>query len=97
MNSLESGKIYARRKTRVEHPFGHRKRNPGMANFLLRGREGAHAEISIAAPCFNVVRMITLLGGVKEPALMKMGTHGASSSHYKAHSSTNMLLFIHLV
>jgi hypothetical protein len=35
-------------------------------NFLLRGREGAKAEISIGATCFNIVRMITLLGGVVE-------------------------------
>ncbi len=61
-----SGEIYARRKARVEHPFGHIKRNLGMTNFLLRGREGAQAEISIAATCFNIVRMITLIGGVKE-------------------------------
>lgn len=61
----ESQEIYARRKTRVEHPFGHIKRNLGITNFLLRGREGAQAEISIAATCFNIVRMITLFGGVK--------------------------------
>ena len=46
----ESKEIYARRKARVEHPFGHRKRNPGMTNFLLRGREGVQAEMSSAAP-----------------------------------------------
>ena len=62
----ESQVIYARRKTRVEHPFGHIKRNLGITNFLLRGREGVQAEISIAATCFNIVRMITLIGGVKE-------------------------------
>lgn len=60
-----SQEIYARRKARVEHPFGHIKRNLGMTNFLLRGREGAQAEISIAATCFNIARMITLFGGVK--------------------------------
>ncbi|TLD39799.1 MAG: hypothetical protein JETT_3937 [Candidatus Jettenia ecosi] len=37
-----------------------------MTSFLLRGREGARAEISLAATCFNIVRMITLLGGVRE-------------------------------
>lgn len=62
----ESQQIYARRKARVEHPFGHIKRNLGITNFLLRGREGAQAEISIAATCFNLVRMISLLGGVTE-------------------------------
>ena len=62
----ESQEIYARRKARVEHPFGHIKRNLGMTSFLLWERESAQAEISIAATCFNIVRMITLIGGVRE-------------------------------
>ena len=62
----ESQDIYKRRKSRVEHPFGHIKRNLGMTNFLLRGREGVQAELSIAAACFNIARMITLFGGVKK-------------------------------
>jgi transposase len=61
----ESQEIYKRRKSRVEHPFGHIKRNLGITNFLLRGREGVQAELSIAATCFNIARMITLFGGVK--------------------------------
>lgn len=61
----ESREIYRRRKARIEHSFGHIKRNLGMTNLLLRGREGAQAEISIAATCFNIVRMITLIGGIK--------------------------------
>ena len=65
-NEPESQEIYSRRKTRAEHPFGHIKHNLGIRNFLLRGREGAKAEISIGATCFNIVRMITLLGGVLE-------------------------------
>jgi len=63
-NESESQELYARRKTRAEHPFGHIKHNLGIRNFLLRGREGAKAEISIGATCFNIARMITLLGGV---------------------------------
>ncbi len=62
----ESQEIYKRRKMRVEHPFGHIKRNLGMTNFLLRGREGVQVELSIAATCFNIARMITLFGGVKK-------------------------------
>lgn len=60
----ESQIIYARRKMRVEHPFGHIKHNLGIKNFLLRGLAGVQAEISIAATCFNIARMITLCGGV---------------------------------
>jgi transposase len=62
----ESQEVYKRRKSRVEHPFGHIKRNLSMTNFLLRGREGVQAELSIAATCFNIARMITLFGGVKK-------------------------------
>lgn len=64
-NEPESQEIYSRRKTRAEHPFGHIKHNLGIRNFLLRGREGAKTEISIGATCFNIARMITLLGGVQ--------------------------------
>jgi transposase len=57
-----SQEIYARRKTRVEHPFGHIKRNLKTDAFLLRGRDGVQAETSILATCFNVARMITIFG-----------------------------------
>ena len=60
----ESQEIYARRKARVEHPFGHIKRNLKTNAFLLRGRDGVQAETSLQATCFNIARMITLLGGV---------------------------------
>jgi hypothetical protein len=58
----ESQKIYARRKTKVEHPFGHIKRNLKTDAFMLRGREGVQAESSLLATCFNVARMITIFG-----------------------------------
>jgi transposase len=57
-----SQKIYARRKTKIEHPFGHIKRNLKTDAFLLRGRDGVQAETSILATCFNVARMITIFG-----------------------------------
>jgi len=62
----ESQEIYKRRKSSIEHPFGHIKRNLGMRSFLLKGIEGGQTEIVTAATCFNVVRMITLLGGVQK-------------------------------
>lgn len=61
-NQPEAQRIYARRKTKVEHPFGHVKRNLGAGHFLLRGLAGVRAEMSLLAGCFNVRRMITLLG-----------------------------------
>ncbi len=60
----EYRKIYERRKDRVEHPFGFIKKVLGYGQFLLRGSEGVRAEASILATCFNLRRMITLLGGV---------------------------------
>jgi transposase len=58
----ESQEIYKRRKARVEHPFGHFKRNLGIQSFLLRGLRGVRAEASILATCFNLTRMITIMG-----------------------------------
>ena len=62
---VQSQEIYKRRKERVEHPFGHIKHNLGLTGFLLRGRERIKAEISLAATCFNIARMITIFGGVQ--------------------------------
>jgi len=60
----DSQTIYKRRKQRVEHPFGHIKRNLGMTHFMQRGTEAVKAEVAVAATCFNIARMITLFGGV---------------------------------
>jgi transposase len=60
----EAVQIYKRRKARVEHPFGFIKKVLGYGQFVLRGRQGVRAEASILATCFNLRRMITLLGGV---------------------------------
>jgi len=54
--------IYVRRKARVEHPFGHIKRNLKTDAFLMRGRDGVGAETSLLATCFNLARMISILG-----------------------------------
>ena len=57
-----SQEIYARRKARVEHPFGHIKKNLKTDGFLLRGQSGVNAETSLLGTCFNLARMITILG-----------------------------------
>jgi transposase len=57
-----SQEIYVRRKARVEHPFGHIKRNLKTDAFLIRGQTGVNAETSLLATCFNLVRMITIFG-----------------------------------
>jgi transposase len=57
-----SQQIYAKRKARVEHPFGHIKRNLKTDAFLMRGRSGVGAETSLLATCFNLARMISIFG-----------------------------------
>jgi len=67
-NEPSSQEIYKLRKEKVELPFGHIKHNLKFDSFLLRGLKGAKAEASIIGTCFNLVRMITLLG---VPGLVK--------------------------
>ena len=63
--SQEGQKIYDKRKMQVEHPFGHIKRNLGAGAFLLRGMEGVKAELSLLGTCYNIARLITIMGGVR--------------------------------
>jgi transposase len=58
----ESQAIYKLRQQKAELPFGHMKRNLKVNAFLMRGRDGTKAEVSLLATCFNVARMITILG-----------------------------------
>ena len=57
-----SKEVYGRRKTRAEHPFGHIKRNLKTDGFMLRGKDGVQAESSLLATCFDLRRMMTILG-----------------------------------
>lgn len=57
-----SQEVYAKRKTNVEHPFGHIKRNLKTDAFHLRKKDGVQAETSLLATCFNLARMITIFG-----------------------------------
>jgi transposase len=58
----DSQQIYNLRKQKVELPFGHMKRNLKMDGFLLRRLDGVKAEMSLLASCFDIARMITLVG-----------------------------------
>lgn len=60
--SPEAQEIYKLRKQKAELPFGHMKRNLGAAQFLLRGKSKVDVEVSILSTCFNLSRMITLIG-----------------------------------
>jgi len=63
-NLPSSQKIYALRKQKVELPFGHIKRNLKISHFLLRGLGGVRAEMSLLSGCFNIARMINIIGVV---------------------------------
>jgi transposase len=54
--------IYDRRKGLVEHPFGHVKRNLKTDSFMLRGKDGVAAETSLLATCFDLRRVMTIIG-----------------------------------
>jgi transposase len=58
----ESRKVYNLRKQKVELPFGHMKHNLKVNGFLLRGLDGVKAEFSILSSCFNIARMISIIG-----------------------------------
>jgi transposase len=58
----ENQAIYNRRKEKIELVFGHIKRNLGAGAFLLRELEGTRVEISLMSICFNLRRMMTILG-----------------------------------
>ncbi len=57
-----SQQIYALRKQKAELPFGHIKCNLKVSHFLLRGLDGVKAEMSLLTGCFNIVRMINIVG-----------------------------------
>ena len=58
----DSQQVYVRRKQKVELPFGHIKHNLKVSSFLLRGLAGIKAEMSILSSCFNITRMISIVG-----------------------------------
>jgi len=61
-NSPKGKEIYKLRKEKVELPFGHMKRNLGAGQFMTRGLKGVNAEFSILSSCFNLARMMTIIG-----------------------------------
>ncbi len=61
-NSDEGQEVYKKRKEKVELPFGHIKRNLNVGSFLLRGNSGVNAEMAVFSTCFNISRMMTLIG-----------------------------------
>ena len=71
--SPQGQEVYKLRKEKVELPFGHMKRNLKAGQFMLRSKAGVDAELSILSTCFNIARMITLIG-IPELILSLNGT-----------------------
>lgn len=61
-DSPQSQDIYRLRKQKAELPSGHFKKNLSALQFMLRGRSGTNAESSLLSTCFNIARMITIIG-----------------------------------
>src|SRR6202045_1130063 len=65
MQKRATPKMMRLRRSTVEHPFAALKYHIfGHPRFLLRGLQGAQAEISLATTVYNLKRMFNVLGGV---------------------------------
>ena len=84
----ENKVIYKRRQAKIELVFGHFKKNLEMNCFLLRGIAGARAEISLLAICFNIRRMLTILG---QKGLIQKLRGLIPSAHYLLNSLKSQL------
>jgi transposase len=60
--SPEGQRMYKRRQFICETPHGHIKHNEGMRSTSVRGEDGADAEYSLAATCYNLRRLVTIFG-----------------------------------
>lgn len=60
--SKQGQAIYKLRKEKTEHIFGHMKHNLAAGQFMLRGKDKIDAEVSVLSTCFNLARMITIIG-----------------------------------
>jgi len=71
MQQRTTPQIMRLRRSTVEHPFATLKyRIFGHPRFLLRGKDGAQTEISLATIAYNLKRMMNVLGGRKFAAAL---------------------------
>ena len=64
-NTERKNKIYRKRGSIVEHPFGTIKRHFGYTYFLTRGLDSVNTEMSLICLAYNFKRLINIVG-VKE-------------------------------
>jgi transposase len=60
--SRQGQEIYKLRKEKIEHVFGHMKRNLSAGQFMLRGKDKVDTEVAILSTCFNLSRLMTIAG-----------------------------------
>jgi len=71
MQQRTTPQVMRLRRSTVEHPFATLKyRIFGHPRFLLRGKDGAQTEISLATIAYNLKRMMNVLGGQKLAAAL---------------------------
>jgi hypothetical protein len=58
----EAGAMMRQRACLVEHPFGTLKCRAGYRHFLVRGFDKVRGEWSLMALCYNLARVINILG-----------------------------------
>ncbi len=77
---------YKMRKATVEHPYGTIKRSWGFDYFLLKGLKKVNGEFNLICACYNLVRLIELMGIEELLKLVKknINTFIAMLNVYKA-------------
>jgi len=62
MDSEEAARLMRRRSAIVEHPFGTLKCRAGYQHFLVRGFDKVRGEWNLMALCYNLTRVLNILG-----------------------------------
>ena len=65
MYNSEGGKKIYKKRNGIERIFGYIKRTLKVIQFMLRGKEGVDAEMSILGTCYNLRRMMSIIGVVE--------------------------------
>ena len=70
MRMRNAGDVMRRRSSLAEHPFGTLKCRAGYRHFLLRGLDKVRGEWSLMALCYNLARVLNILGSERFRALI---------------------------
>jgi transposase len=62
LRMAQAGGRRQKRGQLAEHPFGTLKHRAGMHHFLMRGLEKCRGELSLMVLCYNLTRVLNLLG-----------------------------------